>query len=81
MNINSLLHLISNININTDEDKYFLEILNTINSAAEIGINSIAYELHTINAYSIQIICNKIKNNFPDIDITIYDKRIYIDWS
>ena len=81
MNIDSLLDLISKINLNTDEDTYFFQTLNTITDSAEVGINSIVYEINTLDNNSIQNICNRFKETFPDIIVTINEKRIYIDWS
>jgi hypothetical protein len=81
MNVDSLLDAISKINLNTDEDTYFLEILHTMSDAAEVGINAIVYEIITLDNSSIQNICNRIKDTFPDIVVTINNKRIYIDWS
>ncbi len=81
MNVDSLLDAISKINLNTDEDTYFLEILHKMSDVAEVGINSIVYEIITLDNNSIQHICNRIKDTFPDISVTINNKRIYIDWS
>ncbi len=83
MNVNTLIDLMSSISLETinDEDTYLLNILDAINEAAQVGINVVAYELITLNNNSIKNICNKIKKAFPDIDVTINNKRIYIDWS
>lgn len=81
MNIDSLLDAISKININTDEDTYFLEIIHTMSDAAEVGINAVVYEITTLNNNSIMNIYNRIKYTFPDIDARIDNKRIHIDWS
>jgi hypothetical protein len=83
MNVNILANLLSSIsleNIN-EEDEYLLNIIDAINEAAQVGVNVVVYEIVTLNNNSIQNIGNRIKNAFPDIDITIKDKRIYIDWS
>ena len=73
--------MLSDIHINTLEDSYLFDILNTINNSAQIGINAMVYEINTINNNSIQYICIKIKENFPEVNLTINNKRIYIDWS
>ncbi len=81
MDVESLLNLISKINLNTDEDTYFLQIINAMSEAAEVAINSLVYEIITLDNNSIQNICNRLKDTFPDINVTVNEKRIYIDWS
>jgi hypothetical protein len=83
MNVNILANLMSSISLETinDEDTYLLNILDAINEAAQVCVNAVVYELITLNNNSIKNIGNKIKNAFPDIDVTIKEKRIYIDWS
>jgi hypothetical protein len=81
MNVNSLTEMMSKCNINNYQESYVFKIINTINDSAQLGINSITYEISTLDNISVQNICNEIKYIFPDIDITFSDKHIYIDWS
>jgi hypothetical protein len=60
----------------------YLEIItDAINEAGQLGFNSLVYELIVLDLKDIQQIRNELLTLFPDMIITIYDKRLVIDWS
>jgi hypothetical protein len=83
MNVNNIIEQMSNIGLcDEDSQEYFIkDIINTINEEAQLGYNSLVYEIITLTNKSIQNICTEIKKVFPEITLKIDNKRIYIDWS
>jgi hypothetical protein len=61
--------------------EYVEIITNAINESGQLGFNSLVYELLILDLKDIQQIRNELLTLFPDMIITIYDKRLVIDWS
>jgi len=81
MDISDLVAKLSNTYINTSIQAYSDRIIESIKAAAEIGLNMIVYELAILNSDDIRKIRYELLTLFPDMYITIQDKRILIDWS
>jgi len=81
MDISDLVVKLSNTYINTSIQAYSDRIIESIKAAAEIGQNTIVYELTILNSDDIRQIRYELLTLFPDMYITIQEKRILIDWS
>jgi hypothetical protein len=60
---------------------YLRTIIESIKECAETGSHTLVYEIITLDDKDILQIRNELLTLFPDMDITIKDKRLLIDWS
>ncbi len=81
MDIDTLIQQFNVTHIDKSIQVFLDRIITSIKEAAESGSNIIVYELIVLNPQEIQQIRNELLTLFPDMEITINDKRIYIDWS
>lgn len=56
-------------------------IIDSIIQRCEEGCNSLIYEIITLSDNDIKKIQNELLTFFPDMVITISEKRLIIDWS
>ena len=81
MDIDKLIQQFNLTHIDKSIQAYLDRIITSIKEAAESGSNILVYELIVLHPRDIQQIRNELLTLFPDMEITIIDKRIYIDWS
>jgi hypothetical protein len=81
MDINTLIQQFNLTHIDKSIQAYLDRIITSIKEAAESGSNILVYELIVLSIQDIQQIRNELLTLFPDMEVTIIDKRIYIDWS
>ncbi len=81
MDIDILVQQLNLTHIDKSIHAYLDRIITSIKEAAESGSNILVYELLLLNLNDIQALRNEILTLFPDMEVTIIDKRIYIDWS
>lgn len=83
MDISELILLLNHTcldNTNTVQ-AYLKTIIESIKECAESGLNTLVYEIITLADSDINQIRAELLTLFPDIYITIKDKRLLIDWS
>ena len=57
------------------------KIIQQINQVAQLGYNSLVYDFDTNDSDSVLEVCNKIKQEFPEISIQVLETSILFDWS
>jgi hypothetical protein len=60
---------------------YLETIIDSINDTAQLGSNILVYEIITLSDNDIKQLRNELLTLFPDMTITISEKRLIIDWS
>ena len=83
MDITELITRLSNTYVSNESAvaSYTKTIIDSIIQASEEGCNSLVYEIITLSDNDIKQIRAELLTLFPDMDITITDKRLVIDWS
>ena len=73
--------LISHLTINGCQNHHTKKIIHQINYVAQLGYNSLVYDFDITNTEGILEVCNKIKQEFPEISIQVLEMSILFDWS
>lgn len=80
MDISDLISQLSGTHLLEIQD-YLLTIIELIKETADAGLNTLLYELYTLDTNTVQKIRNELLTLFPDMEITIREKHLLIDWS
>ena len=67
--------------LHSRQDLHTNKIIQQINHVAQLGYNSLVYDFNTNESDSVLDVCNKIKQEFPEISIQVLEKSILFDWS
>ena len=57
------------------------KIIQQINQVAQLGYNSLVYDFDTSDSEDVLEVCDKIKQEFPEISIQVLETSILFDWS
>lgn len=77
MNTMDIVDLIECLSLNNSP--HIKQIIKQINRVAQLGYNSLVYDFDI--SIDIVDVCNKIKQEFPEISIKILETSIVFDWS
>lgn len=73
--------LIGRLSLHTTQNPHTNKIIQQINQVAQLGYNSLVYDFDTNDSDSVLEVCNKIKQEFPEISIQVLETSILFDWS
>ena len=80
VNTMDIADLISRITLN-NPNPHTNKIIQQINHVAQLGYNSLLYDFDTSDSDDVLEVCNKIKQEFPEISIQVLETSILFDWS
>ncbi len=72
--------LIGRLTLN-NQNPHTNKIIQQINQVAQLGYNSLVYDFNTSDSDDVLDVCNKIKQEFPEISIQVLETSILFDWS
>ncbi len=80
VNTMDIADLIGRLTLN-NQNPHINKIIQQINQVAQIGYNSLVYDFNTSDLDDVLDVCNKIKQEFPEISIQVLETSILFDWS